>query len=153
VLRLFLRAVILAAAIILLLFVPADARAKSGRIHFTFLRTKNTEDNRGVLFYDAQRYRLAIKGFESATGETKRIDLVGHALNLRKVEDITGAYHAADASTTVVSGSNRVRLQNDEGTVLELRAAKPLSSQIDLKGLILEGRGWQSKTSGSSGVK
>jgi hypothetical protein len=146
----FLTRKFLVMALALLLCASTHARSEGGQIHITLLKTKHANDARGALFYDSRRYRLAVKGIGLTAGEIERIDLMGHVLNLRNVEDILGTYGAADSGTTVISGLNKVKLRNADGAILELHATKNAVPEIDLAGMVLESRGWSGKAKGDS---
>lgn len=134
---------------VLLLYAHTHAHAENARIHLTLLHTGHAEDNRGTLYYEFGRYRLAVKIIGSPA-EIKRIDLVGEVSNLHRAEDVIGSYAAVASGTTTISGSNKVKLRNNEGIILELHAVNNTSSQIELDGMILESRGWGRKSRGSS---
>ena len=127
--------------------MPMSAFAQSdtdtGRIHITFSNTDRNGGS-GYLFYQGERYGLAV--ITPAIGKiwATSIDLIGTASNLRGASDVLGTYSAADAEATTVKRARTVRLQNKKGVVLEIRSVN-LSrwSTLNLSGMTLKNSGWQ----------
>src|SRR5690349_7859913 len=92
----------------------------SGRIHITFSNTGRGGGS-GYLFYQGERYGLAV--ITPAIGKiwATSIDLIGTASNLRGASDVLGTYSASDGGATTVKRARTVRLQNKKGVVLEIR--------------------------------
>ena len=130
-----------------LMAMPPSASAQNdtetGRIHITFSNTDRGGGS-GYLFYQGERYGLAI--ISPAIGKiwTTSIDLIGTASNLRNASDVLGAYTAADGGATTIKRAKTVRLENKKGVVLEIRSVN-LSrwSTLNLSGMTLKNAGWQ----------
>ena len=130
-----------------LMALPMSASAQSdvdsGRIHITFSNTGRGGGS-GYLFYQGERYGLAV--ITPAIGKiwATSIDLIGTASNLRGASDVLGTYSASDGGATTVKRARTVRLQNKKGVVLEIRSVN-LSrwSTLNLSGMILKNSGWQ----------
>lgn len=121
----------------------AQNDTETGRIHITFSNTGRGGGS-GHLFYQGERYGLAI--ITPAIGKiwATSIDLIGTASNLRSASDVLGTYSVADAGVTTVKRAKTVRLENKKGVVLEIRSVN-LSrwSTLNLSGMTLKNSGWQ----------
>jgi len=114
-----------------------------GRIHITFAKAAHGSGS-GYLFYQGQKYRLAIVSPEIGRIWATSIDLIGTALNLRAASDVIGAYTAADAEAATVRRAKTVRLENKKGVVLEIRAVNLNRwSTLNLSSMTLKNAGWQ----------
>jgi len=114
-----------------------------GRIHITFAKAAHSNGS-GYLFYQGQKYGLAVVSPEIGRIWTTSIDLIGTASNLRSVSDIVGAYNAADAGAETVRRAKTVRLENKKGVVLEIRAVNLNRwSTLNLSGMTLKNAGWE----------
>jgi hypothetical protein len=120
----------------------AQDDAETGRIHITFSITGR--GGSGYLFYQDEKYGLAIVAPEIRKIWATSIDLIGTASNLRGAADILGTYSAGDAAGAVVKHRKMVRLENKKGVVLEIRSVN-LSrwSTLNLSGMTLKNAGWQ----------
>jgi hypothetical protein len=121
----------------------AQTDAESGRIQITFQKAGRGGGS-GYLFYQGQKYGLAIVGPEIKRIWVTSIDLIGTASNLHSAADIIGPYTAVDAGAATVRRAKTVRLENKKGVVLEIRAVNLNRwSTLNLSGMILKNAGWQ----------
>ena len=121
----------------------AQGNAEDGRIHITFSKGGRGGGS-GYLFYQGQKYGLAIVSPEIGRVWTTSIDLIGTASNLHGTSDILGTYSAADAAAGTVRRGKTVRLENKKGVVLEIRAVNLNRwSTLNLSGMTLKNAGWQ----------
>jgi hypothetical protein len=136
-------AVIVGALTAMPTIASAQTGTDTGRIQISFLKVARGGGS-GYLFYQDQKYRLAITGPEIGRIWTTSIDLVGTASNLHSASDIIGTYTAPDAAAATVRHAKMVRLENKKGVVLEIRAVN-LSrwSTLNLSGMNLKNAGWQ----------
>ena len=123
--------------------VSTQVDAAEGRIHITFLKAGYGSGS-GYLFYEGQKYGLAISSTKIRRVWITTIDLIGTAFNLRSAADIIGTYTAADAGVTIVRRAKIARLENTKGVVLEIRAVNlnPWFS-LNLSGMTIKNVGWQ----------
>jgi hypothetical protein len=135
--------VIFAALTIVSLSASAQVHAEEGRIHITFLKTEPGSGS-GYLFYQGQKYGIAVKSPQIRKIWITTIDLIGTASNLRDAADIIGTYNAADAGVATIRGRKIVRLENAKGVVLEIRAVNlhPWFT-LNLFGMSVKSLGWQ----------
>lgn len=136
----------LAVALSALTAMPMGASAQSdtdGRIQITFQKSARGSGS-GYLFYQGQKYGLAVIGPAIKRIWVTSIDLIGTASNLHGASDIIGTYIAADAGAATVRRANIVRLENKKGVVLEIRAVN-LNRwfTLNLSGLTIKNLGWQ----------
>jgi hypothetical protein len=118
-------AVALSALTAMLTAMPTAASAQTdteSRVQISFLKADRRGSGSGSLFYQDQKYRLAIVGPEIRRIWATSIDLIGTASNLHSASDIIGTYTAADAGAATVRRAKTVRLENKKGAVLEIRA-------------------------------
>jgi hypothetical protein len=139
----------LAVALSALTAMPTVAAAQTdtetGRIQISFLKAdRGSGSGSGYLFYQDQKYRLAIVGPEITRLWATSIDLIGTASNLHSASDIIGTYTAADAGAATVRRAKMVRLENKKGAVLEIRAVN-LNRwfTLNLSGMTIKNVGWQ----------
>jgi hypothetical protein len=94
----------------------------------------------GKLIYKGKTYPLNIGGVSlGATIGVSKAELHGEVYNLKKVEDITGTYGAAQAGFAVVGGNKVADLKNTKGVQLKVRGKQVgLSLEADLSGLQVE---------------
>ncbi len=122
---------------------PAQTDTDIGRIHITFLKAEHGSGS-GYLFYQGQKYGLGITGPEIRRIWVTSIDLIGTASNLHGAADIIGTYTAADAAAATVKRARMVRLENQKGVVLEIRAVNlGRWFSLNLSGMTLKNLGWQ----------
>ena len=79
----------------------------------------------GTLTLRGKKYPFKVTG--SSLGATLGLStsqLVGHAYNLQRPEDLAGTYLAFGAGAAVAAGVNAVRLQNANGVILVLQGVK-----------------------------
>jgi hypothetical protein len=120
----------------------AQGNVEDGRIHITFSKAGHGSGS-GYLFYQGQKYALGISSTNIGRIWATTIDLLGTAANLGGAVDIIGAYSAADAKTAVVRRAKTVRLENDKGVVLEVRAVNlGRWSTLNLSGMTIKAVGW-----------
>ena len=68
-------------------------------------------------------------------------DMVGRAYNLRSPRDIVGTYAAVGSSVAVAGGVKAVRLQNQNGVVLELQGRQAgFEASLALSGVTISMR-------------
>ena len=141
-------AVALSALTAMLTAMPTAASAQTdtetGRVQISFLKADRRGSGSGSLFYQDQKYRLAIVGPEIRRIWATSIDLIGTASNLHSASDIIGTYTAADAGAATVRRAKMVRLENKKGAVLEIRAVNLNRwSTLNLSGMTIKNVGWQ----------
>ena len=79
----------------------------------------------GKLTFRGHNYPLVITGLSvGAVAGASAIIFTGHAYNLRTASDIEGTYNSVGIGAAFIVGAARVRLQNANGIVLDLRGAK-----------------------------
>jgi hypothetical protein len=94
----------------------------------------------GKLIYKGKTYPLNIGGVSlGATIGVSKAELHGEVYNLKKVEDITGTYGAAQAGFAVVGGNKVADLKNTKGVQVKVRGKQVgLALEADLSGLQIE---------------
>jgi hypothetical protein len=113
------------------------------RVQITFQKAGRSGGS-GYLFYQNQKYGLAIVAPEIKRIWATSIDLIGSASNLRSASDIIGTYTAADAGAATVRRAKTVRLENKKGAVLEVRAVNLNRwTTLNLSGMTIKNAGWQ----------
>ena len=128
------------AAIPMTAFAQTDAE---GRVQITFQKAGRGGGS-GYLFYQGQKYGLAIDGPEIKRIWVTSIDLIGTASNLHHPADIIGPYTAVDAGAATVRRAKPVRLENKKGVVLEIRAVNLNRwSTLNLSRMTVKNAGWQ----------
>jgi lipid-binding SYLF domain-containing protein len=97
----------------------------------------------GKLIYQGKTYPLNIGGVSlGATIGVSKAELQGEVYNLKKVEDITGTYGAAQAGFAVVGGNKVADLKNTKGVQIKVRGKQVgLALEADLSGLQIEYKG------------
>ena len=121
----------------------AQTDTETGRIHITFSKTGRGGGS-GYLFYQGERYGLAV--ITPAIGKiwATSIDLIGTASNLHGASDVLGAYNAAVAGAAIAKRAKTVRLENKKGVVLEIRSVNSSRwSTLNLSGMTLKNSGWR----------
>src|SRR6516165_8608792 len=135
----------LVAAVIALMISASDqARAEEeARIHITF--SKPGYDNAsGYLFYQGQKYGLAVSGINIGRIWVTTIDFIGTVSNLHNPADVLGTYNVGDPKAAVVRRASTARLENAKGVAIEIRAVNlNRRSTLDLSGMTLKNSGWQ----------
>jgi hypothetical protein len=120
-----------------------QVHAEEGRIHITFFKAGHGSGS-GYLFYQGQKYGLAIVAPEIGRIWATSIDLIGTASDLHSASDIIGIYTAADAGAAAVRRTKTARLENKKGVVLEIRAVNlNRLFTLNLSGITIENLGWQ----------
>ncbi|MFZ2081929.1 MAG: hypothetical protein WAV38_35810 [Xanthobacteraceae bacterium] len=137
----------LAVALSALTAMPTVASAQTdtetGRVQISFLKADRGSGS-GYLFYQDQKYRLAIVGPEIRRIWATSIDLIGTASNLHSASDIIGTYAASDAGAPTIRRAKTLRLENKKGAVLEIRAVNLNRwSTLNLSGMTIKNVGWQ----------
>ena len=98
----------------------------------------------GYLFYQDQKYGLAIVSPQISRVWITSIDLIGTASNLRSASDIIGAYTAGEAGAAMVGRVKTARLENKKGVALEIKAVNlNRLFTLDLSGMTIKALGWQ----------
>jgi hypothetical protein len=121
----------------------AQTDTETGRVQISFLKADRGGGS-GYLFYQGQKYRLAIVGPEIRRIWATSIDLIGTASNLHSASDIIDTYTATDAGAATVRRAKMVRLENKKGAMLEIRAVN-LNRwfTLNLSGMTIKNVGWQ----------
>ena len=133
----------LAALLVLPISSSAQIVTEEGRIQITFSKP-GYDNGSGYLFYQGQRYGLAVSGTKIGRIWVTTIDFIGTASNLHSAADIIGTYDAGDPKAALVVGANTARLENAKGVALEIRAVNLGHwSTLDLSGMTLKNVGWQ----------
>ncbi len=136
------------AAIFAVLTLPplnpsTQLHAEEGRIHITFFKAGYGSGS-GYLFYQGQKYGLAIVAPKIGRIWATSIDLIGTASDLRSASDIIGTYTAADAGAATVRRTKTARLENKKGVVLEIRAVNlNRLFTLNLSGITIKNLGWE----------
>jgi hypothetical protein len=116
---------------------------EEARIHITF--SKPGYDNAsGYLFYQGQKYGLAVSGTNIGRIWVTTIDFIGTVSNLHNPADVLGTYNVGDPKAAVVRRASTARLENAKGVAIEIRAVNlNRRSTLDLSGMTLKNSGWQ----------
>jgi hypothetical protein len=116
---------------------------EEARVHITF--SKPGFDNAsGYLFYQGQKYRLAVSGTKVGRIWVTSLDFIGTVSSLHSPADILGTYNTGDPKAAVVGSASMARLENAKGVNLEIRAVNlKRGSTLDLFGMKLKNVGWQ----------
>jgi hypothetical protein len=93
----------------------------------------------GKLNYEGKTYTFSVKGLSVVDLGVSKVSARGKVFNLKKLEDFTGTYAAAQAGAAVGGGMSAATLRNQNGIVLELT-----STQTGVK-LTLAGEGIEIK--------
>jgi hypothetical protein len=127
----FIRAIKLTAAVLIAVIALAGAstesRAQSGRVRLHVVKAGfiiGVGGGSGVLIYHGQRIPLSVSGIGLGSLGVAAVDLVGTAYNLQRPGLIAGTYAGAGVGATFVGGGQVVRLQNQNGVVLELQGVQ-----------------------------
>jgi len=102
----------------------APALADSGKVSLRFASGGfiiGVGGGQGTLTFRGRTYPLQIGGMSIGVIGAAGGTLVGRALNLRQASDIVGTYSAIGAGVAVAAGASVVRMQNQNGVILELR--------------------------------
>jgi hypothetical protein len=95
----------------------------------------------GVLHFHGRNYPFSVGGMSVGTIGAASADLVGRAYNLRSPTDIIGTYGAIGGSIAVAAGVKAVRLQNQNGVVLELQGRQAgFEASLALSGVTISMR-------------
>lgn len=136
-------AVAIAALTMMSPLASAQTDTETSRIQISFLKVAHGSGS-GYLFYQNQKYALAIVAPEIKRIWPTSIDLIGSASNLRGASDIIGTYTAGDAGAATVRRAKTVRLENKKGAVLEVRAVNLNRwTTLNLSGMTIKNSGWQ----------
>jgi hypothetical protein len=120
-----------------------QVHAEEGRIHITFFKAGRGSGS-GYLFYQGQKYGLAIVSPQISRVWITSIDLIGTASNLRSAVDIIGPYTAVEAGAAIVGRTKTARLENKKGVALEIRAVNlNRLFTLNLSGMTIKALGWQ----------
>jgi hypothetical protein len=123
-------------ALATLVIAASPAHAETGRLHIILAKT-GLVGGAGSLFFRGRRIDVAALG-------TARANLSGTASHLRSAGNIVGSYHATSAEPAVVGGGRVAHLQNANGVVLELKAARhDPELPLDVDGMVVTSRGWR----------
>ncbi len=136
-------AIALGALMTMPMIASAQSDTETGRIHITFQKAGSGTGS-GYLFYQGQKFGLAITGPEIRRIWVTSIDLIGTASNLHSAADIIGTYNAGDPAAAIIKRERLVRLENKKGVVLEIRAVN-LSRwfSLNLSAITVKNLGWQ----------
>jgi hypothetical protein len=116
---------------------------EQARVQITFSKPGYGSGS-GYLFYQGQKYGLAVTSPKIGRIWASSIDLIGTASNLNSSTDIIGIYNASNPEAALVRRATPARLENAKGVVLEIRAVNlGRWSNLDLSGMTLRNAGWQ----------
>jgi hypothetical protein len=76
----------------------------------------------GTLHFKGSDYRFALNGLSVVDVGIAHIEAAGDVYNLRRIEDFSGNYVAADAGATVAGGGALTVLENQNGVRIFLRS-------------------------------
>ena len=139
-------AAVIAALTAIPMSASTDAVAESARIQITLVKTGHGGGS-GVLFFEGQKYGLAISGTKFKAFWIKRIDLIGDALNLRSATDIVGVFSAADGGDATLRHAKTARLQNPKGVIIEIRGVNlNRKFTLNLSGMTIKNAGWETSS-------
>jgi hypothetical protein len=105
----------------------AQPRAMTGTVRLHVVKAGfivGAGGGQGVLLFRGRRYPLSVGGVALGSLGIAAVDVVGTASNLRRPEDIAGAYAGAGAGGTFIRGGQVATLRNGNGVVLRLRGAQ-----------------------------
>ena len=124
----------------------ADVDAESARLQITLVKTRNGGSS-GILFYQGQKYGLAISGTQLKGLWIRRVDLIGDALNLQRAMDIVGTFSAVDEGVGTLGHAKTARLENPKGVILEIRGVNlKRNFTLNLSGMIIKNVGWETSS-------
>jgi hypothetical protein len=78
----------------------------------------------GTLNYDGKSHDFSVKGLSVIDLGVSKVSARGKVFNLKKLEDFSGTYAAAQAGAAVGGGMSVVVLRNQNGVVLELTSTQ-----------------------------
>ena len=113
-----------AAATAVFIAASAPALADSGRVRLKFASggfIVGIGGGQGTLNFHGRVYPLHIGGISLGVIGAAGGTMVGRALNLHSPSDIVGTYSAIGAGIAVAAGARVVRMQNQNGVILELQ--------------------------------
>jgi hypothetical protein len=76
----------------------------------------------GVLTYHGKKYPFTIEGLSVVDLGISKVNATGTVKNLKKVEDFTGNYVAAQAGAAVAGGAGTAVLKNQNGVEITVKA-------------------------------
>ena len=128
-----------AVAVALAVLGTSVADAATGRVRFNITKAGfivGVGGGSGTLQFRGRTYRLRVDGITAGTIGVARAELVGNAYNLRRPQDISGAYSVGSAGISVIGGGKVARLQNEKGVVLELQGRQAgFEASLDIGGV------------------
>jgi hypothetical protein len=78
----------------------------------------------GKLDYQGKTHTFSVKGLSVLDLGVSKVSARGKVFNLKKLEDFTGTYAAAQAGAAVGGGMSVVALRNQNGVVMEVTATQ-----------------------------
>jgi hypothetical protein len=78
----------------------------------------------GKLTYEGKSHDFSVKGLSVIDLGVSKVSARGKVFNLKKLEDFSGTYAAAQAGAAVGGGMSVVVLRNQNGVVLELTSTQ-----------------------------
>jgi len=124
----------------------ADIDAESARLQITLVKTRYGGSS-GILFYQGQKYGLAISGTQLKGVWIRRVDLIGDAVNLRSATDIVGTFSAVDERFGTLGHAKTARLENPKGVIIEIRGVNlKRNFTLNLSGMIIKNVGWETSS-------
>jgi hypothetical protein len=78
----------------------------------------------GMLHFNGRSYPFTINGLSLVDVGISQMEATGRVYNLKNVEDFSGNFYAATAGTTVGIGASATAMQNGNGVVMQLTAAR-----------------------------
>lgn len=119
----------------------APAIADTGTVRLKFVGggfIVGVGGGKGALRFHGQTYPLKIGGLQVGVIGASGGTLVGRALNLNSPTDIVGTYTAIGAGIAVAGGARIMRMQNQNGVILELKGTQiGFEANAGLSGLSL----------------
>lgn len=92
----------------------------------------------GVLEYQGKEYAFDLTGLGVGGIGIQQINAVGAVYNMKDVSEFAGKYVQARAGATVGSGKSVMRLSNQNGVILDLKAStEGAALSIGVDGLII----------------
>ena len=131
-------------AAFMLVAVVLPSYADTGSVRFRVTRAGfivGAGGGTGVLVFHGKSYPLSVGGLSVGMIGAASADVVGRAYNLRRPQDIVGAYTAVGAGVAIAGGGTAARLQNANGVVIEVRGRQVgFEASLNLSGMTVSMR-------------
>lgn len=90
----------------------------------------------GVLTYQGKQYKFSVSGLSVVDVGVSKVTAKGEVFNLKKLEDFSGNYVAAEAGAAVGGGAGAMTMKNQNGVVMHLtETGKGLQFTLAAKGV------------------